>query len=138
MLNKYVKAYISSIWYVGRMCRGSLYAILYYPKKPYCLKDIQVYRHEVDTTSIKKRGEQVLENNQIGTNEISGSIETGQREWLFLSILYSSGWKAYIDGEQTQIQKADVGFMAISIPEGNMKFNWYIQHRESELEFLLV
>lgn len=84
----------------------------------YCLNDIQVYRHEVDTISIKKRGEHVLENIQIGTNEISGSIETGQREWLFLSIPYSSGWEAYIDGEQTQIQKANVGFMAISIPEG--------------------
>ena len=96
----------------------SYFDISFQNENTYCLKDIQVYRHETDTASIKKRGEHILEDIQIGTNEISGSIETTQREWLFLSVPYSRGWKAYIDGEETQIRKANIGFMAVSVPEG--------------------
>lgn len=96
----------------------SYFDISFQNENTYCLRDIQVYRHEVDTASIKKRGEHILGDIQIGTNEISGSIEMNRREWLFLSVPYSSGWKAYIDGEETQIRKANIGFMAVSVPEG--------------------
>lgn len=99
--------------------KGQKYFDVYFPKENrYSLQDIKVYRHEFDATSIRERGEHVLEEVRIGTDEISGNIKISRKEWLFLSIPYSSGWRAYIDGEQVQICRANVGFMAISVPEG--------------------
>lgn len=44
--------------------------------------------------------------------------EKKQDGWLYFRIPYSKGWKAYIDGEETEIVKANLGFMAIDIPSG--------------------
>ena len=37
---------------------------------------------------------------------------------LFLSIPYSSGWKARVDGSPVKIQCANIGFMAIPLEAG--------------------
>ena len=68
--------------------------------------------------SIEKRREHVLENVVVGTNEITGTIATEEQEWLFMSIPYSSGWRAYVDGEETEVWQANIGFSAIVIPGG--------------------
>lgn len=37
---------------------------------------------------------------------------------LFLSDVYDTGWKAYIDGKRTNIYRADYVFRAVSVPSG--------------------
>lgn len=45
---------------------------------------------------------------------------------LFLSETYFPGWKAYVDGKQVPIMRADYAFKSIVIPKGNhtVKFNY--------------
>lgn len=54
-----------------------------------------------------------MENLVVGNNFISGSVNCKENQFLFLSVPYSTGWKALIDGEEAEIARADIGFMAI-------------------------
>lgn len=92
--------------------------ISFQAENTFSLQDIHVFSHKVDVESIEKRREHVLENVVVGTNEITGTIATEEQEWLFMSIPYSSGWRAYVDGEETEVWQANIGFSAIVIPGG--------------------
>ncbi len=53
------------------------------------------------------------------TNRITGSIDTDDNEILFLSIPYTSGWKAYVDGKKAKLLRADTMFSALSLEAGH-------------------
>ncbi len=55
---------------------------------------------------------------KIETNKVSGTITTDEVEALFLSIPYSKGWKAYIDGVETDIERANIAFMGFILEPG--------------------
>ena len=55
---------------------------------------------------------------EIGTNRITGKVTADQDKLLFLSVPYSSGFQAEVNGEPVKIYKAYGMFMAIEIPEG--------------------
>ena len=38
---------------------------------------------------------------------------------MFLAIPYSADWKAFVDGKQVEIMRADYGFLALKIDEGS-------------------
>ena len=42
-----------------------------------------------------------------------------------MTIPYSSGWRAYIDGVETEILKADTMYMAVDVPEGTHQIEFY-------------
>jgi uncharacterized membrane protein YfhO len=44
--------------------------------------------------------------------------EADSAKLLFLSDAYSGGWKAFIDGNETEILRADYVFRAVSVPPG--------------------
>ena len=52
------------------------------------------------------------------TNRFSGRITTSGDRYLFISIPYSSGWRASVNGVATPILRANIGFMAIELPAG--------------------
>ncbi|MEG0072400.1 MAG: YfhO family protein [Raoultibacter sp.] len=64
-------------------------------------------------------GESVMENIEVGTNQITGSIDLQEKKALYLSIPYSSGWTAYLDGQQVPIKKANTAFMALELEAGH-------------------
>lgn len=55
----------------------------------------------------------------FATNKITGSIDTKDSEILFLSIPYTSGWSAYVDGKKADLLRADTMFSAISLEAGH-------------------
>jgi putative flippase GtrA len=59
-----------------------------------------------------------LENVEIGTNTVSGTIALDQPKFLCFSIPYSKGWTAYVDGEEATLYQANVKNMALSLDEG--------------------
>jgi uncharacterized membrane protein YfhO len=59
-----------------------------------------------------------LENVEIGTDTVSGTIALEQPKFLCFSIPYSSGWTAYVDGEETTLYRANVKNMALALDEG--------------------
>ncbi|WP_026498653.1 YfhO family protein [Butyrivibrio sp. WCD2001] len=55
----------------------------------------------------------------FATNTITGSIDCGDSEILFLSIPYSKGWTAYVDGKKTELLTADTMFSALEMTDGH-------------------
>lgn len=64
-------------------------------------------------------GEDVLDNIEIGTNQISGTIELQEPKILCISLPYSKGWRAYVDGEKTTALKGNKMFLAIPLGAGS-------------------
>ena len=67
----------------------------------------------------EKLTENVLENIEVGTNEVTGTISLNQEKTLVLSIPYQNGWKAYVDGEETELLQANYMYMALPLEAGD-------------------
>lgn len=59
-----------------------------------------------------------LENVEWGDDFVSGSVALEEAGWMFFSLPYSKGWSAYVDGEKEELIRANIGFMAVAVPEG--------------------
>lgn len=73
---------------------------------------------EIDSQT-SKLGEEVLTDVKIGNNEINGKISLYDTKALVLSIPYSEGWTAYVDGEETELKEANTMYMALELPKGD-------------------
>lgn len=98
--------------------RGYYFVIELPDNKCYSLKEINIYQHKIDYAAIEQRKKNSLEDLEIGINEISGKVESDESTFLLFSIPYSKGWKAYVDGVEQTVYKADVGFLAVELSEG--------------------
>lgn len=71
--------------------------------------------------------EDTLQNLEIGTDKISGSITLDESKVLFLSVPYSEYWTAEVDGEAAEVLRANTAFTAISLDAGEhtveLKYN---------------
>lgn len=85
------------------------------------LDSIKVYWYPTNRIAewADKLGKEHLENLQMETDRISGSLNASQDSWMFFSIPYSEGWTAYVDGRKTEIEKANIGFMAFPVEAGS-------------------
>ena len=52
-------------------------------------------------------------------SRIEGSASVSQDGILMLSVPYENGWHAYVDGEETAIQRINYGFSGIQLSEGD-------------------
>ncbi|WP_371298192.1 YfhO family protein [Paraeggerthella sp.] len=68
-----------------------------------------------------------VEDLKFGTNEITASIDASKPKALFLSVPYSKGWTATVDGKPAEIKRANTAFMALELEPG---------HHEIELRYL--
>ena len=49
---------------------------------------------------------------------VIGEIEAKQDGYVFVAIPFENGWKAYVDGVETEILQADIGYSAIRVEKG--------------------
>lgn len=49
---------------------------------------------------------------------LATNVKTDTAGYFFYSIPYSNNWIAYLDGKKTEVLKANIGFMAVEVPEG--------------------
>lgn len=87
--------------------------------KKYCLGDVAVYQHKIDYTAIDERKENALEQLEVGINRVSGTVCLEDSAAMLFTIPYGKGWKAYVDGVEQPVYKADVGFLAIELSAGS-------------------
>jgi len=66
----------------------------------------------------KELSEETLDNVVFGTNTVTGTIRLKQNKYLLLSIPYSKGWKAYVDGKETELLNANITYMALYLNPG--------------------
>lgn len=96
----------------------------------YSFDDLKVYclpfkDYEKKVKALKK---DVLTNvnfheykDSFSTNEITGDISLKENKLLMLTIPYSEGWKAYVDGKEVEILRANTAFSGIMLSKGNHK-----------------
>ena len=60
-----------------------------------------------------------------GTNSLAGLVQSETDTTLLVSLPYSSGWHATVDGVPAEIQKADSMFMAVAVPAGEHAVGLY-------------
>lgn len=84
------------------------------------LDSIQVFWYDMNEfpSQVVELEKEHLENLNVENGKITGSINVVSDKVLFLSIPYSSGWKARVDGSPVKIQCANIGFMAIPLEAG--------------------
>lgn len=58
-------------------------------------------------------------------NRISIEASCDSDRYLYIAVPYSEGWHATVDGEKTDIIKANVAFMALPVEEGKHKIELY-------------
>ena len=89
----------------------------------YSFDSIDVINQPMDNyeKSMNALREDTLKNVKIGTNQVTGNIDLDKSKWLALSIPYSDGWTAYVDGKETKLYRANIQFMALHLDPGKHK-----------------
>ncbi len=64
---------------------------------------------------------------KVRTNRINIETDASKDEYLFLSILDSSGWSAFVDNKEEDIITADSSFMAVAVPKGKHHITLYYE-----------
>ena len=87
----------------------------------YTFDDLQVVAqtHEHFDEWMRQRDVATLQNVEQGCNRLTGSIDLSEAQTLLLTVAYSSGWTAYVDGEQAPLLSGDTGFMALDLSAGH-------------------
>ena len=60
----------------------------------------------------------VVDDLRFGVNEIAGSVDLDESKAVFFSVAYSDGWKAFVDGAEVPVYRANTGFMALELGAG--------------------
>lgn len=100
-----------------------------FPKKgKYKLEDIQIFALPMDKypEQVEALREEPLENIEFGTNRITGTVDLSKDKILCLSIPYSKGWSAKVDGQKVKILRGNYMFMALPLTAGyhNIEFTY--------------
>ena len=83
--------------------------------------DISILSQSMETyparaAALKKES---LENVHVEGNTVTGSLQTTADRLLVVTLPYQSGWKAYVDGKETRIRRANYQYMAIPVTAGS-------------------
>lgn len=86
----------------------------------YTYNDISVISQPMDKLSsyVTARKENQLENLQMHTNHISGTITLEKKKLLCLSLPYSEGWSLKVDGHKTDLLKTNIMFSGVILEPG--------------------
>ena len=68
---------------------------------------------------VKSLKQNTLQNMNIGTDTVTGNITLDNPSLLCFAIPYSTGWSAYVDGEETKLYQANIMHMALDLDSGS-------------------
>lgn len=71
------------------------------------------------TEGVRDLSEDVLENVEIGTDVIKGTVSVDESKLLCFAVPYSKGWKAYVDGVEQTVLKANIMHLGIELSAGD-------------------
>lgn len=86
----------------------------------YSWDDIEIISQPMDNydTYVDALKEDTLKSLNIGDDQIKGKITLNEDKILCLSIPYSKGWTAYVDGKETELLQANTWSMALNLTAG--------------------
>lgn len=84
------------------------------------IKSVSMDNYEQDIMKLK---EKQLNNIKFTNNTVSGDVDLKNEGILFLSIPYSSGWHAIVNGEEVETIRVNTGFVGVPLKEGYSKID---------------
>lgn len=81
-------------------------------------KEIVVITEESDSETVNDDVRGSVELNSYGPIRAVFTAELDNKAFLYLSDTYYPGWRAYVDGKETKIYRANLAFRAIKVPGG--------------------
>ena len=70
------------------------------------------------TEQTEKLKEDILTDISVDTNRITGKISLSEPKALVLSLPYSKGFRAYVDGKETDLIQANTMYMGLMLEAG--------------------
>lgn len=122
--NQYHTSYFGKKDYLvnlGYKEEGMNYANIVFPKKDtFSYDTIQVMSLDMNLYQerINKLREESLSDIVIKNNKVSGNVVLEKDKTMIFTIPYSIGWKAYVNGQETRVDEANVMYMSIDLQEG--------------------
>lgn len=94
--------------------------ISFYLRGVYSFDSIKVIFQPMDNyvNQINDLKADSLQNMEIGTDTVTGTINLDSPGILCFSIPYSVGWTAYVDGRETKLYQANIMHMALDLDAG--------------------
>lgn len=94
--------------------------LIFNKKGSYTFENLEIFAVSMEKyeEKIRNLSANVLQNIGYGDNYISGKINIGSNGILQIATSYSDGWKAYIDGRETDVLKVNEAFIGINVEEG--------------------
>ena len=120
-LNQYYNGRHDFIVNLGYSEQALTSVTLTFPKKgSYSFDGIQVVCQPMERfpEQIGRLREDALENVEIGTDTVRGTIGLDEPKILCLSIPYSVGWRVWVDGTEASLEQANVAYMAVRLEAG--------------------
>ncbi len=62
--------------------------------------------------------EDTLDDMVIGADTVSGSVSLAEPKFMLFSIPYSEGWRAYVDGKEAELCRANISYMGLLLEPG--------------------
>lgn len=89
---------------------------------------------------INKLNTNVMENISYGDNYIKGTINSANSGVLQITTSYSDGWKAYVDGVETEVFRVNKAFIGINVEEGEhiIEFKYETPYLKLGLFFSII
>ncbi len=86
----------------------------------YSFEDLNLIAQPMENyvSNVTARASDSLDNVRIYDNGFSGDIELLEKKILFISVPYSDGFKAYVDGKEVEILRANTWGMALDLEKG--------------------
>jgi uncharacterized membrane protein YfhO len=94
----------------------------------YSMDDLQIVCQPMDSFNdyVDALAQQPVDM-QLGTNCMTGSVDYTNDSLMYVSVPYSSGWSATVDGSPVEIKRANTAFMAIDVSAGEHTVVFYYE-----------
>ena len=121
----YYNSYFGKVNYLvnlGYSVNGENKAVITFPDAgTFSYGSIEVYNEDMSsyTNQVEALSQASLSNIKRYNNSIQGDITLDKKGVMVLSIPYSKGWSAYVDGVKKDILQANVMYMALPLEAGN-------------------
>lgn len=95
--------------------------IIFPEKGVYSLDDFVVVYESMGAyeSKVQALASDHLENVRISGNKMQGDITLSKTKLLQMAVPYSTGWKAYINGEEATVLRSNKMYMALELPAGD-------------------
>lgn len=111
---------------IGYFDKDSVEVRIIFEKGEYEFETINYYLNPVSSIEekINKLNSETLQNLRFTHNGFSGNITLDEPGLLFISLPYSKGFTAYVDGVKTEIKRVNIGYMGIMLEAGTHEISF--------------